>query len=291
VYVIWGSTYYFIKVAVRSVPAFHVVGLRYLLAGVLFLLFCILTGRLKKLPPLREVLASVLLGTLLLVCGNGLVTLGEEKVDSYLAALLVASSPLAVAFFDRVIFRKKLSSLGLSGILVGFSGVAFLLYDGRSIGSSLNPHVLFVIGALLSWSLATSIGHRVKTPSDSMVNSAIQMLFTGIVCSVWMIFKGPSLPVLFQAMTPASGLSILYLAVFGSLGFVSYNYLLKHEPAIRVITYAFVNPVIAVLLGVLVGAEKPVTYLALGIPLVIGGLALMLYGDRLYGRIRRRCKM
>lgn len=284
IYVVWGSTYFFIKLAVATLPPFWVVGGRFLLGGLGFLAFAALAGRLRTPPTAREVAAALLLGLVLLAGGNGLVTAAETSVDSYLAALVLAATPLAVAVFDRALVGTRIAPVRLAGILVGIAGVGLLVYDGRSLLGSLTPGILLVLGGLVSWSLATSLGHRVRAPRDLVVNSGIQMLGVGVACTAGSLVLGPAPGAVLPAVSAASWLSLAYLSLFGSVAFAAYTYLIKHEPAIRVVSYAFVNPLIALALGMLLGAEKATPYLAPGTLLVLGGLGLMLYGDKIGAR-------
>ncbi|HPH01874.1 MAG TPA: EamA family transporter, partial [Spirochaetota bacterium] len=132
-YIVWGSTYWFIKVAVASMPPFWLVALRFLVGGLGFLGVAWLTGRMKGGLTRRQLLVSGGLGIFLLVGGNGLVTLAETTVDSYLAALVIASTPLAVALFDRLLVKIRIRPVCLVGIIIGMAGVGLLLYNGSSI--------------------------------------------------------------------------------------------------------------------------------------------------------------
>ena len=287
VYLVWGGTYLFIRFAVQTIPPFHVVGTRFIAGGTLFLLLSVITGRLQRLPTLREITASVLLGTLLLIGGNGLVTLAEKKVDSHLAALIISSTPLGVALFDLLLFRKKLSAVRWLGILAGIGGVFVLLADGTSLTIHVTPEILLVIVALTSWSFATSLGHRMRVYPDVFVNSAIQMLFVGSIVLLAAQIARPLTIAGLSAVSPLSIAGLLYLIVAGSSAFAAYNYLIRCEPAIRVASYAFVNPTIALFLGIVVAGEDPKPFLLPGVVLILLGLFAMLYGDTLLRRIRR----
>lgn len=282
IYIVWGSTYFFIKVAVETIPPFYVVGYRWLFGGIGLLIFTLLSGRIKTMPTMKEMLSSLVLGAFLLIGGNGLVTVAEKKVDSYLVALVLASTPFIIAFFDRVLLKKKISKVKILGIAMGLGGVAALMYNGHSLSGSLSPEMLLVLGGMLLWGFATSLGHTVKTHPDSLVNSGLQMLFIGIISLAGAFFFSPvSVPV--AAYSSESWFGLVYLTILGSLAFCAYNYLIAHEPAIRISSYAFVNPVIAVGLGFIFGNESPVPFLHIGLPLIMLGLVLMLYGEMLVG--------
>lgn len=289
VYIVWGSTYFFIKMAVETIPPFYVVGLRFLLGGLLLLALAFFTGRLRPFPSPKEIGYSILLGLFLLLGGNGLITLAEKQVDSYLAALIVASTPIVVALIDRIVLKKTIPFINLSGILLGILGVAFLVYNGHSIMSSLSPYILLVLAGILSFGSGTSIGHRLAAPRDAVVNSGIQMLFVGAISTLGMMFWGE--PLIIPAISWPSWFGLIYLAVVGSFAFIAFNYLLTNEPGIRVASYALVNPVIAVLLGLFLGNETPVPYLMVGLPLILCGVFLMLYGKVMVDKVANQKKM
>ncbi len=288
-YVVWGMTYFFIKMAVDTIPPFYVVGGRFLIGGILLLGISYLTGRLKRWPTWSELGATLFLGTLLLLGGNGLVTLGEKQVDSYVAALVVTCTPMLVALYDRLLLHIRLSPVRLVGIGVGIGGVALLLYNGHSLLHSLSPHVLMVVGGVALWSLATSLGHKLRVYPDTLVNSGIQMLFVGVLCIGTLSFFPPSLAEIVPTVSAQSAFGLAFLAIIGSLAFGAFNYLVTHEPAIRVTSYALINPVIATLLGLWVGNETPAPLLFLGLPLILVGVTLMLYGEAIckYVQMRR----
>lgn len=278
-YIVWGATYFFIKMAVESIPPLYVISGRFIIGGPLLLAVSAIGKKIARRPTWREIGASLLLGTLLLVGGNGLVTLSEKRVDSYLVALIIATTPMLVAFYDRVLLGIKISAIRLGGITIGIIGVACLLYNGQSISTSFSPGILMAIGGVAMWALATSLGHKIKTFPNAVVNSGIQMSLIGILCAIAISFFGPSPSEVVANASIQSLLALCFLATIGSLAFAAFNYLVAHEPAIRVVSYALVNPVIATLLGLIVGQESPVPLLALGLPLILAGVTLMLYGE------------
>lgn len=285
IYIVWGSTYFFIKMAVETIPPFYVIGLRWLFGGAILLGYRWITGRLKR-PTRQEMMAALILGVMLLIGGNGLITVAEKKVDSYLVALVLASTPMAIAIYDWLLLKKTISWVKIVGVFIGILGVAALLYNGESLQSSFEPEIILVLVGMALWGLGTSLGHTLKTHPDSFVSSGIQMLLVGVVSLAWAYWETPNPNI--AGFTTASWFGLVYLAVFGSIAFCAYNYLLVHEPAIRISSYAFVNPMIAVLLGLFVGSEQAVKYLWLGLPLILVGLVLMLYGEALLKLFRRR---
>jgi drug/metabolite transporter (DMT)-like permease len=288
IYLVWGSTYFFIRQSVLTIPPMWVMAIRWLIGGGLLLGFSAARGGLSKLPSLRNILSAIVLGTLLLLAGNGGITIAELKVDSYVAALLASSTPIFVAIFDSLLLRKPLTAARVLGVVIGFGGVAVLLYNGHSLGSSLNAWVLIGFGGVLCWGLATSLGHRFPVSGDNTTNSGIQMLFVGIVSLIICTVIGPGPGAVLTGASVLSVFSVLYLGVIGSLAFSAYTYLVAVEPAARVVSYALVNPLIALVLGLGLAAESPTPYLALGVPLALVGLAFMLYGERIFAWLRAR---
>ena len=218
VYLVWGSTYFFIKLAVTTIPPLYVLGLRWLVGGLLFLGFAYFTGRFKRLPTFREVLAALFLGSFLIMGGNGLITIAEQWVDSYLAALILAATPVVVVFFDWVLLRKRVAGLTLAGILLGMTGVGLLVYNGSSVIASIKPEILLVLGGLFCWSFATSIGVKVQVYQDVFVNSGIQMLLIGASCLAISGLTKPALVQILPRISMASIIGLSYLAISGILG-------------------------------------------------------------------------
>ncbi len=282
IYVVWGSTYFFIRQSVATISPAWVLAIRWTIGGALLLGVSASLGGFRQLPSPRNIVSSVILGILLIMVGNGGITIAERNVDSYIAALLASSTPIVVAVFDGVLLRKRLTLARVLGVAIGFCGVAVLLYNGHSLGSSFNPAVLIGLVGALSWGLATSLGHRFPVSGDNTVNSGIQMLFVGIVSLVIGLATGPSPAVLVSSMSAASLVGVLYLGVFGSLAFSAYTYLVSVEPAERVVSYALVNPLIALVIGLGLAGESATPLLHLGVPLALIGLAFMLYGERFF---------
>ncbi len=283
-YIVWGSTYLAIRVAVSTMPAFYLVGLRYSIAGFGFLVLSAATGRLKRLPTRKEVLAASFLGFFLLILGNGLISLGEKTVDSYIAAIIISSTPFCVAFFNRLFFGEKLHITRLAGILVGMAGVGLVLWKGDNTGFQLSEGIVLIMAGFLAWSFATSYAKKMPVHPDSFVNTGIEMSLAGIFALLGsaLFYGGPATAL--SGVSTESWLAMAYLALVGGAAFLAYNYLLANEPSIRIVSYAIVNPLIAVFLGMLILGEEPVPLLWVGVPVILLGLVLMLYGDKIFKR-------
>jgi drug/metabolite transporter (DMT)-like permease len=288
IYIIWGSTYYAIRVAVDTIPAFAVVGLRFFIGGGILLTFLAIQKKFSLKLGLKTVISSIIVGLLLLVGGNGGVTIAEKKVDSYIAALMITLTPLVVLIYDRVLFKKKFRLYSLAAIFLGFAGVGLLLNKGTGMLPSISPYALFVFMGPAFWSLGTSVSKHLAQPEDAAVNSSIQLFSSGIVALLLLPLVTPMSDIHPATWSNASIIAVGYLTVFGTLALIAYGYLLKTEPNSRIVTYSFVNPPIALALGLVLGKETPAPYLVPAIALIFSGLALMFYGDKLSGLVKKR---
>jgi len=273
VYVIWGSTYLAIRVLVRTVPPLYGAGARFVVAGALMLAFL---GRRSLRVDRRELLASALVGTLLAAGGNGLVTVAEKDVPSGLAAVLVASVPLWIVVY-RAAFGDRAKRATLIGVLAGFAGVAILILPGnRPSGVPLGPS-LVIIGAAASWGFGSFISKSLPLPRDGLVTTGWQMLFGGIVLAVSGAAAGEHIG------TPSgeSAWAWAYLVVIGSLvAYTSYTWLLRNAPISQVSTYAYVNPVVAVILGALILNESVGIVTVVGTAVIVASVAMIVRQPR-----------
>jgi drug/metabolite transporter (DMT)-like permease len=290
IYVIWGSTYLAIKWGVESIPPFYLVSFRFFIGGIIFIFISVVTGRLRRIPKWQEILSAVFMGTFLLLLGNGLVSWAEQKVDSYLAALIMASTPFCIAFFNWIFFREKLSKIRLFGMILGVAGVGLIFYNGNS-SFHFDFHLGLLVAGFIFWGFATSVGHKLKVHPNNLVHSGMQMLYVGIAAFILShILYGP-LPQIISGISERSWMGLAYLAFFGGIGFYAYNYLLSNEPAIRISSYAIINPLIAVILGIFLENEKPLIMLYVGMPIILFGLAFMMYGETIISIFKKRTIM
>lgn len=287
IYLIWGSTYFFTKLAVADLSAAYIILVRYLTGTIILFVISFLRKEIFRFPGKREILSAVFIASFLMLGGNGLVTIGEIYVDSYIAALIISLVPFVIAFFNRVVFKINMSLYKTAGILIGVTGVGLILHNGQSIAESLSsPGILFIFAAVISWSFGTSAGHRLKVYPGIFMQVAMQMMVVTVVSALIILIGNVPASTVSEGVSVLSIASVLYLGVFGSLALVAYNYLLKHEPSIRISSYSMVNPVIATLLGVFAGGEVLRPLFFFGLPLILAGLFLLLYGDVLISRIK-----
>lgn len=273
-YIIWGSTYFAIAVGVASWPPLMMAGVRFFSAGVVLLLWLLLTGH--KLPPRRQLLNAALLGVLLLAIGNGGVTVAEHQhVPSGIAAVMVATVPLFALCFSRLfgIATRKIEWLGIA---IGLGGI-ILLNSGGSLSGNSWAALLILIGSM-SWAFGSVYGSRIELPSGMMAG-AIEMLTAGVVLLIASQIAGETLTTL---PTLSGFLAVGYLSVFGSIIAINaYMYLIRNVTPAIATSYAYVNPVVAVLLGTTFAGEmlSGVEWLALAI--IIFAVVLVTLGKYL----------
>jgi len=270
VYLVWGSTYLAIRVVVLALPPLTSAALRFAVAGVVVLAAVTVTRRLSTSPPRpRELLGAAVVGCLLLVTGNGLVSIGEQHVPSAMAALTIASVPLWVVVFRRA-SGHRVARGTLAGVAVGFAGVAGMLVP-TSLQGTVEPVSLGVlVVAALSWASGSYLATRIAMPKDPFVSTAAQMLAASAVLMVAGLAMGERPDPAVAGAHPEAVVALGYLVVFGSLlAFTAYAWVLQRWPISRVATYAYVNPLVAVILGGLVLGE-PLTP-----PILLGGAAIV----------------
>ncbi|OHD14734.1 MAG: hypothetical protein A2Z96_02970 [Spirochaetes bacterium GWB1_48_6] len=284
VYIIWGTTYFFIAQAVETMSPAWVLTLRFLTAGTGLLIFSLLSGQVPKPPTKPQVFTALFYGFFLLILGNGIVTVAEQRVDSYMAALILAAQPINTTLFDFLLNKNKPTWIKVAGMVLGLGGVGILLYHPEA-----NPQysfsILLVLVALVAFGFGSTAGARMEHHPSLTFHSSLQMLFAGFVALGFTFFDPIPAFTAFSQFSLSSWIATGLLVVLGTLGILAFNYLIPREPSHRLSTYAFVNPVIAVLLGIFIGGEIPVPFLIPGLLTILLGLALVLYGDRMKNRL------
>ena len=284
VYLIWGSTYLAIRYVVETIPPFIGMGMRFISAGIVLYIWRISKG--DAVPTRRQWRDAGIIGLLLLVGGNGLVSWSEQFVPSGIAALLISTVPIWMVVIES--FRRggeKPKIRTIIGLVLGFSGVALMIGPGElssEIGA-LHPLGLIAlpVGALL-WSLGSVYSKSADLPSSSLMTTSAEMLIgsaglflVGTLRGEWSLFN-------FDAVTNASWAGLLYLAVVGSLGgFVAYAYLLRNAPISLVSTYAYVNPVIAIFLGTWIAQETLNERTIIAAMVILGAVILITTGKNI----------
>jgi drug/metabolite transporter (DMT)-like permease len=250
VYTVWGSTYLAIRVAIETLPPMLMASVRFLIAGGILYAWSIRRGdRIDDRPGPRQWRAAAIVGTLLFLGGNGGVVWAEQRVPSGIAALLVASVPLWMALIAFAALKERLPRVAVAGLVVGFAGTALLI---RPSGGE---HVdllgaLVLVGASVSWAIGTLYASRAPLPSRSTLSAGMQLISGGVVLGVVGIAGGELARIHPDRFSRSSLLALAYLIVFGAVvAFSAYSYMVRNAPPSIVSTYAYVNPVIAVLLG------------------------------------------
>jgi drug/metabolite transporter (DMT)-like permease len=251
VYFFWGSTYLGIAIAVEHIGAPLMGGLRFFTAGTLMLLWCALSGRRVRVT-LGDAARLAVIGILLLSIANVVLGWAEETVPTGLAALIVSITPLWFLVIETWILRgDHLSRRGVFGLMLGIVGIVVLLWPKLQATTALGHKELFaclaLLGGSIAWAIGSVLSKRWATSADAFVGSAWQMIFAGIVNFCVAAVAGNYHTANFTARGVAA---IAYLVVFGSwVGFSAYIWLLQNVPMPKVATYAYVNPVVAVILG------------------------------------------
>jgi drug/metabolite transporter (DMT)-like permease len=281
IYIIWGSTYFFIFEALRGFPPMVLGGLRFITAAVLMFAWCAIRG--QHIRPGKDLKGAVIVGVLLLFVGNGMVVWVEQAVPSSVVAIMIATAPLWFVLLDKPNWNVNFRSVPtVLGVLAGFAGV-LLLFSGRIAeqrgASGLSPELtglLLLMVGCIAWSGGSLYAKAHPSSLSPAVNTAWQMATGGVCFLIAATWRGEWATFDVAAVPVGAWLSLAYLMLFGSIvAFSAYVWLLSVRPATQVSTYAYVNPVVAVLLGAYIGHE-PVTALEMGGLAVILGSVLLI---------------
>jgi drug/metabolite transporter (DMT)-like permease len=279
VYLVWGSTYLGIRYAIETLPPFLMTGTRFSIAGAILLTWALIRGETIR-SSLSQWPKALAIGALLLLCGNGGVTWAEKYIASGFAALLVATEPLWVVVLNWGLSHKRPNWKVLLGVFIGMVGVALLVGDrlkgGISVDSMSLIGAVVVLFAGFAWAAGSVFASRHPIKTSTWMASGMQMLSGGILLLLLGLVTGDPQRL---DLARASWLSIgafFYLLVFGSLvGFTAYSWLLRNVSPARAATYAYVNPVVAVLLGWFLANEPITLRMIIGAAVIIGSVALI----------------
>ncbi len=286
VYLVWGSTYLAIAIAVQTLPPLFYSGVRFGSAGLILAAWLAFRGVDLRVSR-QELAGAAIVGTLLLALANGLVNVAERTVPSGVAALIVASIPLWIVVY-RMMAGERIGRDLLAGVFLGLLGVAILVVPGGLNGTidPLGAILLFI--ATLSWALGTFLSPRLATPRNAFVSTAYQMLAGGVVLIVVAVAKGEIAHVDPSTFSLRSLVALAYLVLFGSLvAFSAYTWLLQNAPVSLVSTYAFVNPVVAVVLGALVLGEAITANVLIGAAVIVVAVAFIVFRQNAARRAER----
>src|SRR5664279_2474996 len=278
VYVFWGSTYLFIGMtSAEGIPPFVMCAMRFLIAGPLMLAACAVFGRNIRISR-QEAVRLAVIGWLLLVGGNGGLAWAEQFVPTGFAALIVAVTPIWFLVLETFVFRgDRMSRRGLIGLGMGIVGIAILVWPKIAHRDALG--VMQLGGAILllfssmSWAIGSVFSRKWQMKVDPLVATSWEMIFAGLGHIVLVLFTGQ----FHQARFNQRGvMAVLYLVVFGSwIGYTAYVWLLKHVPTPKVATYAYVNPIVAVILGWIVLQERFDHFMLAGTVVIVAAVVLV----------------
>jgi len=278
VYTIWGSTFLGIRLAIETLPPFLMAASRFSLAGAILLIWAVLKGE-RFSPSYRMWRRAFAIGGLLLLVGNGGVTWAEKYVATGLAALLVATEPLWVVVLNWALSRRRPNFRVLLGVLIGLSGVAILVGDGFRSNSDSRLSLVsagVVLLAAFSWAAGSVYSTRRPLEVSTLMAAGMQMLSGGALLFVFALVTGDVQGLNLSQTTWTSIGAFVYLLVLGSLvGFTAYSWLLNNVTPARAATYAYVNPVVAVLLGWLVAGEPLTSRILTAAAVIIGSVILI----------------
>jgi drug/metabolite transporter (DMT)-like permease len=279
VYLVWGSTYFFIQQAVQHIPPFLMGAMRFIVAGGLLSGWCAIKG--ERIWNWQHVKPAAISGMLMLFIGNGAVIWAEQTLPSSLVAVLVSSAPIWFVVLDKPKWRENFTSREtILGLIVGFIGV-ILLFSERATAALSNGNgyqviglIILIIGAM-SWA-GGSLYSKYKSSGSGTVNTAWQMLAAGIAFVPGSFINNEWNTINWQAVSASSWGALLYLIFMGSLaGYSAYVWLLQVRPVTQVSTYAYVNPVVAVLLGVFFAGEHMSWIQLVGLAVILTAVLLI----------------
>lgn len=285
VYLVWGSTYLAIAVMIETLPPLLAAGVRFVTAGLLMLGALVIVARLRgqaaalERPTLAQWRTAFVVGTLLLLGGNGLVVLAELTVPSGMAAVMIATVPIWLAVFDSILTRQRPSALVVGGLVAGIVGVAILLVPVEGI-DGLDPlGVLLLIGAEISWAAGSIYARHNPLPRSSLLGTGMEMLAGGLMLMLGGVLLGELGRTDIDAFSLRSLGALGYLVFVGSIaGFTAYTWLLANVPVSVAGTYAYVNPIVAVALGAVILSEPITPRTLIATVIIIGAVVAMVSG-------------
>jgi len=289
IYFVWGSTFLAIRVGVREVPPFLLAGMRFVVAGIV--LYGWMRARGTPNPTTRQWGAASFLAVLIFVFDYGLLFWAERRVPSGVAAVMMATIPVFMAMGEILFLRTQRLTLRLGlALLLGIAGVIILVGYAMGLGEAPidTAGACALIVAAISWSVAASVSRRMPLPAAKAMSSGAQMLAGGVLLTVTAALLGEFRGFHVQAVSRGAWLALAYLIVAGSIaGFTAYVWLIHHESPTKVGTYAYVNPVVAVLVGYFLGGEAIGLRTIAGTALVLVSVVVITTTPKAKGELQR----
>ncbi len=283
-YIVWGSTYLAIRFAVETIPPFMMAGTRFLIAGIILFVWRRAAG--DPMPTKKQWISTAIVGTALLLGGNGLVSWAEQRVPSGIAALMVSTIPLWLVIFEAIRPRGiKPTWRAIIGLLIGFGGVFLLIgpaeFGGKSATQFDTLGTIALLCAAFIWAFGSIYTKHADMPKSSLMSTGAEMLTGAVALFIVSAGSGELNGFHFAAVSMRSWLGLAFLIFIGSLvGFVAYGWLLQNAPISLVSTYAYVNPVIAVFLGSWLAGEPLTPRILLAAAIIIGSVVLINSGHK-----------
>jgi drug/metabolite transporter (DMT)-like permease len=271
IYFVWGSTFYAIRVGVQQVPPLLFAALRFVPAGAVLVAWTLARG--VRLPSKREWSSVLVIAFLIFVVDYGLLFWAEQRVPSGPAAIMMATIPAFMALAEIVFLRTQKLTWALAiALAIGMGGVTVLVSRSLNLGGAPIDRagaMLLIVGSI-SWSVASALSRKLPLPHSKVMSSGVQMMAGGVMLAVISAARGEWIGFHFSSVTASAWFACLYLAFAGSIvGFTAYVWLIHRESPTRVGTYAYVNPVVAVLIGYFLGGES------LGLRTVLGAACVL----------------
>ena len=281
IYLVWGTTYLAILFAIKDIPPFLMSGMRFLLAGVILYLFCVLKK--DRQPGPISILRNMVCGILMLIGGTVSVTWADQYFPSSTAAIIVTAVPFWFILLDSKQWKFYFSDrILITGLIIGFAGVVLLMNfanDVSSIATSPGKRIagIFVIMAGgIAWTGGSLISKYTPTGDSLLMNTAIQLLTAGFSCLCISVFSGEAKHFSFSMVHVNAWMGFAYLATFGSiLAYMCYLWLLKLRPGAQVSSYVYVNPVVAIILGAIIGKESITLLHIISLAIILFGVLLI----------------
>jgi drug/metabolite transporter (DMT)-like permease len=285
VYVVWGSTYLAIAIMVETLPPLLAAGFRYATAGLIMFGAVMAYRRFRppadpaERPTAAHWRSTLIIGTLLLLGGNGGVVLAELRIPSGLAAVLVATVPIWLAVFEAILTRRRPSLLVVGGLVAGIVGVGVLLVPVNGLEDIDPIGVVLVVGGTTCWAAGSLYARRAPLPRSGLMATGMEMIGGGMALAVGGILLGEPGRIAVESFSTRSLLAVAYLIVFGSIvAFTAYTWLLANTSVSVIGTYAYVNPIVAVGLGAVLLSEPITLRTVIATVIILGAVVAMVSG-------------
>lgn len=278
IYLIWGSTYLAIRFAVETLPPFLMMGTRFLIGGAFFYLW--VRHKKEPTPSLPQIKSASLVGILMLVCATGVVGWAEQTVPSALTALVISGAPAWFVMIDWL--RPKgvrPNRATVFGLIVGFIGIVILIGPDQILSGDISTAqfvgTLALVLASGFWAFGSILSRHIDMPSSMLFAAAIELLAAGVICIGFGFAIGEGSQLVWDAVSLRSVLALAYLTVLGAVAFAAFVFLLRATTPSKVSTYAYVNPLVAVILGATLGGEVFDSRMAFASVVIIGAVVLI----------------